>query len=188
MPWTLKLLKIDWKSIGRIKIYDYKATIDISVTRKANELSTGSYQETEVITHDIQTIQVTPYNKNFQNAEKSQEAERQIFPTNEVAWKTTIKPIDVKGFKKSRGSTISRSALSRPADSTDVNQERHSRASRSASPRPANSIDVNHSRGSASSRSTASKPADSIDVNQDRSSVSTRIAAPVGHQCHPQQR
>ena len=54
-----------------------------------NELSTGTYQETEVITHDIKTTQVTSYKKNIQDAEKNQESDIQIFLTNETSEKLT---------------------------------------------------------------------------------------------------
>ena len=59
MPQALTLFKINWISIGKIKICDFKATLDTSVTIKGSELSTGTYQETEVKTHDTQTTQVT---------------------------------------------------------------------------------------------------------------------------------
>ena len=66
-------------------LYDYKATLETSVTRKGSEISIGTNPELNILTLEIQNFQVTPSNKNIQDAYKIQEEaeSRQMCPTEE---------------------------------------------------------------------------------------------------------
>ena len=47
-------------------------------------------------------MQVTSYKRNIPDAEKTQEAERQIYPANETVGTSVAKPMDVKGINLTR--------------------------------------------------------------------------------------